>query len=155
MLELLLQDAQFTADEKSIKLIPSAPESCPLFADSQLLASAISNVLGNAVKYSPEGSQIQVKLSAENNRCTLTISDSGPGVPPEALKQLFEPFYRVAEARDRQTGGTGLGLAIAKQAVLAHQGEITAANNDSGGLRVTIQLPLNNNAAKQTDAPTA
>ncbi|HMV50863.1 MAG TPA: ATP-binding protein, partial [Blastocatellia bacterium] len=58
------------------------------------------------------------------------------------LKQLFEPFYRVAEARDRQTGGIGLGLAITKSAVLLHGGQISAANADGGGLLVTLSLPL-------------
>ncbi|WDE04985.1 HAMP domain-containing protein [Thalassomonas viridans] len=144
LLDILIQDAQFTADEKSIKVIITSMENCQLRADSQLIASAVNNVLGNAVKYSPQGSRIEVALKHRGNNCLLSIADAGPGVPRHTLEQLFEPFYRVTEARDRQTGGTGLGLAIAKQAVLAHQGNITAHNNDSGGLTVTIQLPLDN-----------
>ena len=153
LLEILIQDAQFTADEKSIKLSAEIAQDSQLMADSQLLASAVGNVLGNAVKYSPEGSQIKVTLSHQGSDCILSVADAGPGVPEHTLEQLFEPFYRVTGARDRQTGGTGLGLAIAKQAVLAHQGKITAKNNDSGGLTVTIQLPLKNNQSEQTDAP--
>lgn len=151
LLDILLQDAQFTADEKSIKLQVETEKNSPLKADSQLIASAISNVLGNAVKYSPKGSSINVKLKHQGKSCVLSIADTGPGVPEHALEQLFDPFYRVAEARDRQTGGTGLGLAIAKQAILAHQGQISAKNNDSGGLTVTIQLPLDNFQTEQTD----
>ncbi|WP_281560904.1 ATP-binding protein [Thalassomonas sp. RHCl1] len=152
LLDILLQDAQFTADEKSIKLQLDAVKNSQLKADSQLIASAISNVLGNAVKYSPQGSNIEVTLRHQGHNAVLTIADAGPGVPEHALAQLFDPFYRVAEARDRKTGGTGLGLAIARQAVLAHRGSITAQNNDSGGLTVTIQLPLDNIQPEQTDA---
>ena len=72
----------------------------------------------------------------------LVICDNGIGVPPESLTELFTPFYRVNLARDRKTGGTGLGLAIAKQAIIAHQGNIFAKNNEINGLSVTIQLPL-------------
>ena len=72
----------------------------------------------------------------------IEIVDTGTGVPVDDLPKLFEPFYRVAQARDRATGGTGLGLAIAKQAVIAHNGIISASNNTNNGLTVTIKLPI-------------
>ena len=113
-----------------------------LMGDQNLLSSAISNVVTNAVKYSPEHSTVKLTLSIEDGLVSLVISDNGIGVPPESLPELFTPFYRVNLARDRKTGGTGLGLAIAKQAITYHQGNIFAKNNDNQGLSVTIQIPL-------------
>jgi len=118
-----------------------------LLANQKLLNSALSNVIINAIKYSPEKSEVMISMVQSiqpQESVSIIIADSGTGVPPDALEQLFQPFYRVDEARDRKSGGTGLGLAIAKQAVLAHNGDITAKNNNNGGLTVTITLPLNN-----------
>ena len=72
----------------------------------------------------------------------LRVSDSGPGVPSEALAKLFEPFYRLDDARERQTGGVGLGLAITERAVRFHGGKVAAYNRDGKGLAVEIRLPL-------------
>jgi len=142
VLSILVQDAQFLADEKAIIIEASKVPVTIMEADSQLLASAIGNILTNAVKYSDRHSTIKLGFEQASQTLTLTISDTGPGVPEAALSQLFKPFYRVAEARDRKTGGTGLGLAIAKQAIMAHKGSISAHNNLDKGLTVTIELPL-------------
>ncbi len=137
----IIHDEQFVADEKSIEIQNNSTQEIGILADQVLLASAISNVLNNAIKYGPEQSTITVGLSADKNEVTLVISDSGNGVPEQALIHLFTPFYRVNLARDRNTGGTGLGLAIAKQAIITHQGNIMAKNNSSKGLSVTIKIP--------------
>ena len=141
LIQNIINDEQFVADEKSIKIEMNDPKAIIISADQTLLTSAISNVLSNAVKYGPEQSTINVTLSSDKHNITLIISDCGEGVPEQALAQLFTPFYRVNLARDRNTGGTGLGLAIAKQAIIAHQGEIFAKNNAMKGLSVTIQIP--------------
>lgn len=144
------QDCQYLADEKQITINMHGFFSISLSADHNLLSSALSNVIINAIKYSPKQSEVKISMHKpihNQQECIeLVISDSGTGVPQATLEKLFQPFYRVDEARDRNTGGTGLGLAIAQQAVLAHNGEISAENNDSGGLSVTITLPFNNNA---------
>ena len=137
----IIKDEQFVANEKSIKIQTEFDDEISLQADQILLASAIGNVLSNAVKYSPEQSIITVNLTTDKDEVTLIISDSGNGVPEQALTHLFTPFYRVNLARDRNTGGTGLGLAIAKQAIMAHQGKIFAKNKVSKGLSVTIHIP--------------
>jgi len=156
LLNNIIKDAQFVADKKNIiiELVINIPpkKTLQISADSALLTSAISNVLINAIKYSPEGSQVKVGLENisehEEQLISLSISDQGSGVPEQAIEQLFTAFYRVNTARDRQTGGTGLGLAIAKQAIIAHDGTISAENiNDihtdkSAGLIVNIKLPL-------------
>jgi len=141
LIQNIISDEQFVADKKSIKIEVSSPNDIIISADQTLLHSAISNVLSNAVKYSPEQSIINVSLSIDEQKVTLIISDYGDGVPEQALAQLFTPFYRVNLARDRTTGGTGLGLAIAKQAIVAHQGKIIAKNNSTKGLSVIIQIP--------------
>ena len=143
LLSNIVEDEQFIANEKSILITVAPHSSIKISADSSLLSSAISNIVGNAVKYSPENSTISITLTQLKEELILTVSDAGMGVPEQAITQLFEPFYRVNTARDRQTGGTGLGLAIAKQAILAHQGCIFAKNNSaSSGLTITVTLPL-------------
>ena len=143
----IINDEQFTADQKRIKLRLHAPESININADSSLLSSAISNLLSNAIKYSDEDSTIDIKLVTHKDSVSISVSDCGCGVPQESIEQLFNAFYRVNEARDRNSGGIGLGLAIAKQAIIAHQGKIYAKNNldqqsNIKGLTVTIELPV-------------
>lgn len=143
LIELVSQDAQYLANEKSITIKTTNLQECIFDGDSQLLASAFSNVLNNAVKYSPQNSNVNIKMSLSDKHITITIIDNGHGVPESALPEMFKPFYRVADARDRGTGGTGLGLAIAKQAIVTHHGNIMATNCPGGGLAVTITLPIN------------
>jgi two-component system sensor histidine kinase CpxA len=138
----IISQEHFIANEKSITITLTSTIVVELLGDPRLLFSAISNVITNAVKYSPENSTVEVSLSVKDQRVNLVVSDNGIGVPSESLTELFTPFYRVKLARDRKTGGTGLGLAIAKQAINAHQGNIFAKNNEINGLSVTIQLPL-------------
>jgi two-component system sensor histidine kinase CpxA len=149
LLQTIIDDAQYIANEKSIIIEQELTKPCYLFADSQLLASAMQNILTNAIKYSPENTMINVSLQQSIEQLEITIKDAGMGIPEHALPELFKPFYRVSDARERTTGGTGLGLAIAQQAVMAHQGTIKAENNHSGGLTITINLPLNISDIKQ------
>jgi two-component system sensor histidine kinase CpxA len=81
-------------------------------------------------------------LNQEKKQIELTVSDQGPGVPDNMITELFSPFFRVADGRERSSGGTGLGLAIAQQAIHLHQGEIYAQNRQPNGLKVIIKLPL-------------
>ena len=113
-----------------------------------LLRSALENVVRNAVRYTTADSEVQIEIGsrvdspAAQRYATIKVRDHGPGVPPSALGDLFRPFYRVSEARDRQSGGTGLGLAITRQAIDAHAGRVSAANHPEGGLLVEIELAL-------------
>jgi signal transduction histidine kinase len=109
--------------------------------DQELLRRAVENVLRNAIRYSPEHGAIDVALSEHSGCATIAVRDYGPGVPAALLTQIFEPFFRVEEARNEETGGIGLGLSIAKRAVRLHRGKITAHNADPG-LRVQIAIPV-------------
>src|ERR1019366_8770195 len=107
----------------------------------ELMRRAMENVVRNAIRYSPEKSAIQVSITDTEREATIVVRDYGPGVPQDALVRIFDPFFRVEEARDLNSGGSGLGLSIAKRAVQVHHGTITA-ENASPGLRVQITIPL-------------
>jgi two-component system sensor histidine kinase CpxA len=136
-----------------------------------LLHSAIENVVRNAIRYTQEGTSVEVHLeqgvglpdtqlknagsrdlepekeelqSNDSSRpeAVVRVTDSGPGVPEDALDKLFRPFYRIDDARGRQTGGVGLGLAITDRAVRLHGGTIRVSNRPQGGLMVEIRIPL-------------
>lgn len=108
----------------------------------ELLHSAFDNVIRNAVHYTAPGSVVDVNLATDDDGVKVTVRDRGPGIGSNELERVFEPFYRVEEARDRSSGGVGLGLAIAARAVRAHGGTISAANHPEGGLVVTMRLPV-------------
>jgi len=114
--------------------------------NASLLHSAVENVVRNAIRYTQEGSSVEIELASEEGakgpEAVLRVSDSGPGVPPDALEKLFQPFYRIDDARGRLTGGVGLGLAITERAVRFHGGGVSARNRLEGGLQVEIHLPL-------------
>lgn len=145
LLTQVVNDCQYFATSKGVTIALKAQNNCVLLADSKLLSSAISNVVNNAVKYSPNDKVVTVELSQQNEQLMLSISDQGSGVPNGMIDKLFTPFFRVADARDRSSGGTGLGLAIAQQAIVFHQGEIIAQNQESSGLKVIITLPTISN----------
>ena len=133
---------QVEADAKQQRITISTAEPLQLTADSHLLARAIENVLRNAIKYSPPASVISCQLEQQYKLLSLTICDQGPGIDPDKLNAIFEPFYRVSDSRSSNTGGTGLGLAIVAQIVRQHHGEVRAYNKASGGLCIRLQLPL-------------
>jgi two-component system sensor histidine kinase CpxA len=114
--------------------------------DASLLHSAIENVVRNAIRYTHEGSTVEIHLqrlaSARGAEAVVRVTDCGDGVPPDSLEKLFQPFYRLDDARGRQTGGVGLGLAITERAVRFHGGRVAATNRAEGGLMVEIYLPL-------------
>jgi signal transduction histidine kinase len=111
--------------------------------DEDLLRRAIENVVRNAIFYTSPGTKVEVALSSPDGRSArVEIRDHGPGVPEAALAHLFEPFYRVDQARARKTGGAGVGLSICERAVRLHGGSIAARNAAPRGLVVDISLPL-------------
>ena len=108
----------------------------------ELLRRALENVVRNAIRYTPPDSTVSVQLlTSEPHGLLIRVRDHGPGVPENALDAIFQPFYRVAEARDRQSGGSGIGLAITSRTIRLHGGTVTARNHPDGGLVVEISLP--------------
>lgn len=144
LLESLIQDANYEAERRQCQVIIKAEGPQFFNGSPELLKQALENVIRNAVKYTDDSTAVEIKMNKENGNLLIEILDHGPGVPEESLDKLFEPFYRVADARDRQTGGTGIGLAIAERSIRLHGGVIAAENQPEGGLCVKISLPLNN-----------
>ncbi len=140
------EDADFEAQShnRSVRVVRS--ERCIINGNEQLLRSAIENVVRNAVRYTAEGSEVEISIRRRGDNgkeeAVIGVLDQGAGVPQAALPSIFLPFYRVADARDRNSGGTGLGLAISQRAVQLHGGSITATNSAVGGLLVEIALPI-------------
>jgi two-component system, OmpR family, sensor histidine kinase CpxA len=141
----IAQDAEFEAQSRKCHVNVTQMDDCVVMGDPSLLRSAIENVVRNGIQYTSEGTDVQIRLGCRQGttgtEAVIKISDSGPGVPDEALDKLFRPFYRIDDARGRQTGGVGLGLAITERAVRLHGGTIQASNRSEGGLMIEIRLP--------------
>ncbi len=144
LLACLVNDAAYEAKVRQCEVVLQAPTKVSFLGSQNLLAQAFENVIRNGVKYTAEGSLVSIKLWVEEEQIKVQIADAGIGVPDDALGKIFDPFFRVADARDRQSGGTGIGLAIAKQSIILHGGTISAYNQNDGGLLVDIVLPVNN-----------
>jgi len=132
MLKRLCADANYEAQEKSVRVNLQAPENLNIKVVPHLLSSAIENVLRNAVKYAPLNSEVKCVLTQDHGGVNIAIFDQGAGVSDAELEKIFEPFYRVSDAREHQQGSGGIGLAIAKRVLVLHQGSIEAFNTESG-----------------------
>lgn len=125
------------------RIVRDLPSTLPeVLGDAVLLEQVVTNVLDNAVKYAPPGSEVRLSATEDGDRVVLSVSDDGPGIPEKDRARVFDMFFRV-RAGDGQPGGTGLGLAIAKGIVDAHGGEIRAEAADAAGTgaRIVIALP--------------
>jgi two-component system sensor histidine kinase CpxA len=146
LLENIVADAQFEAQSNQRRIIITAADDCTLAVDEALLHSAIENIVRNALKYTAANTPVELTLEKQAGKVCLTIRDHGPGVAGDQLNDLFKPFVRLSEARDRDSGGYGLGLAIAERAIRLHEGQIQAHNCPDGGLAIGIELPLTTTA---------
>ncbi len=129
------------AQEKQISLtFPEKNGNLTAFLDPQRFEQVIGNLLGNALRYVPQGGKVWITANKNNGSLRITVNDNGPGIPEEDLPFIFGRFWRKDKSRSRISGGSGLGLAIAKQLVEAQGGTITARNLPEGGLQVTVAL---------------
>lgn len=137
----VVDDARFEADALHLNIVWEAPPPVLVRGERDSLASAIENVLRNALRFAPAHSAIRVRLLANASEACLEIEDRGPGVPAQDLESLFEPFYRSPSGKNTPGSGAGLGLSIAQAAIAAHKGTISARNLSPHGLSVRIELP--------------
>jgi two-component system sensor histidine kinase CpxA len=148
LLTTIARDVAIEVDARGGALALSVEPQLVTTGDPELLRSAFENVIRNAVLYGAAGTEVTVRAwrapAADGGppAIEVSVSDHGPGVPPQDLAAIFEPFFRVDAARDRTQGGEGLGLAIAARAVALHGGHIGAHNLEHGGLEVTLSLPV-------------
>jgi len=152
------EDAEFEAQARHCHVRAQIPEgNWGVRGNASLLHSAVENVVRNAIRYTQERTTVEIELVSEEgskgSEAVLRVSDSGPGVPEAALRKVFEPFYRLDDARGRQTGGVGLGLAITERAVRFHGGRVSAHNRTKGGLQVEIRLPLITGGQRNVSQP--
>jgi signal transduction histidine kinase len=139
-----LASVQSRAREKSIALHHEIdPAVDEVLGEAVLIEETITNMLFNAVKYTPEGGRVGMAVKRDNDFVQVQITDTGIGIPEEALPYIFQEFYRAENARAVERDGTGLGLAFAKQVIERHGGRIWAENNPAGGSTFTFTLPDN------------
>ena len=110
--------------------------------DPERIEQILHNLIQNAIRFTPPGGVVQITLQTGQSWVTITVHDSGPGIPPESMPFVFERFYRADPARDRTEGTTGLGLSIARKLAEVHHGSLTAQNHPDGGALFTLKLPV-------------
>jgi signal transduction histidine kinase len=141
IIDEVIRDCAVEAEIRGCLIAVNGQLADEVLGNRELLRRAVENVLRNGIRYSPEQATIDVSITEDGRDANIEVRDYGPGVPEDALTRIFDPFFRVEEARDATGGGSGLGLSIAKRAVQVHHGTITA-ENASPGLRVRITIPL-------------
>ena len=147
MISSVVERFQISAQKKNQTIIYAPVNDVPnIMGDSDALERVIINIIGNSVKYTPEGGRIEVYSSKVYNDITIKVSDNGIGISKDNLPHIFDRFYRVDKARSRDTGGTGLGLAIAKQTIeTSFKGKIKITSEAGKGTEVSITIPVSSN----------
>jgi len=144
------------AEQAGISVVTDAvPDDLVIAGDRRQLISALSNLLDNAVKYSDAGGSVEVEAVADGDQVVISVADHGIGIPARDIERVFERFYRVDQARSRQTGGTGLGLAIVRHVVANHHGSVEVESRLGEGSRFVLHLPSIPTAANPSPRPGA
>lgn len=142
LISRVCKDFQARFAEAGISLTCHPGQNCPpCLLDPNRINQVVYNLLHNSLRHTPHGGAVEITTACNSDSVTITIQDSGEGIPEKALPHLFDRFYRSDQSRSRDKGGSGLGLAIAMQIVREHGGTLTAANHPQGGAVFTIQLP--------------
>ncbi len=140
------------ADQREIRIEVVVDGAPAVRGDRRQLVSALSNLLDNAVKFTPAGGVVVVEARVRGASVTLSVTDTGVGIPTRDLDRVFERFYRVDRARSRETGGTGLGLAIVRHVASNHGGEVTVSSREGEGSAFTLVLPLDADVDEEYEA---
>jgi len=142
LVEDILKRLSPLAEKKKVVLLYEEARLVDIDADDVKLALAISNIVENGIKYTPRGGTVKVVVDSDHQFASITIQDTGIGIPEDEQDKIFNRFYRVDKTRDRDTGGTGLGLAIARSTVLLHNGNIKLTSKPEEGSVFTMRLPI-------------
>ncbi len=153
LVSAIVRDAEFEWRRSDGQIRLTAESGFWVNGNAELLHSAIENVIRNAVRYTDEGTPVDVRIEPDDAHVRLVVRDYGPGIPAAEVGNIFRPFYRVTTARDRESGGVGLGLAIADKVIRLHHGTIRASNAAPHGLEVEIRLPRLASSAPGSDHP--
>ena len=139
-----IEEIRPQADEKSIQLELTAPESIPtILGDEARMGQVFTNLIGNAIKFTPNNGEVSVKVEADGNLLHVEVIDTGSGIPPEERQKVFDKFYQLSDISTRKQGGSGLGLSITKSIVEAHGGKLWIDDGNQGkGSNFQFVLPL-------------
>ena len=144
LIQTVIKRMQFQFDEKRVTLtINLPPHPVMLHADEDRIVQVLTNLVGNALQYTPKNGEVTISLESTGNEARFSVKDTGIGIPPDHLPHIFDRFYRVDKSRSRAHGGSGIGLTIAKHLVEAHAGKIWAESAGEGkGSTFVFTLPL-------------
>jgi len=134
---------RFNARAKKITIETDFEPLFPIRIDSELISKVLSNLIDNAIKYSPENTTVFLATRETGDRVTVTIRDEGPGIPESEIPNLFSRFYRIKNDQNYRVKGTGLGLYLSKYFIEAHQGTIEVQSKNGAGTTFTLTLPVN------------
>lgn len=137
-----IDQCQFLADSRDIEIIRGTRTDASVVGDRTHLIMAFHNLIENAINYSPDKTKVTVNTTVENSIVEITVVDQGVGIAESDIQRIFERFYRVDQARSRETGGTGLGLSIVKHVIAKHGGEVSVWSAAGVGSTFAIRLPL-------------
>jgi signal transduction histidine kinase len=143
VIESAVESQCHTIEASNCRLEVRVDAGLPLIlADAAALSHAVGNLLANAAKHGAGGGWIGVRASrSRDGEVSIEVSDQGPGIPPQEIRHIFEPFYRGRQATDAQVPGTGLGLALVKGVAEAHQGRVSVRSRRGQGAHFTLSLP--------------
>lgn len=148
MLDHLESDYRMQAEDRSIEFTVERPAKLEgVFGDREKIGLLLHNIVGNAIKYTPDGGTVTVTASQDSADWTVAVRDTGPGIAPDEQAKVFEKFYRASNAKDSDVVGTGLGLALAAEIARLHGGEITLDSVVGEGSTFTVRLPRGTQAA--------
>ena len=142
MIEDIIKRLGPIAQKEKVELIFETIRPVIAEVDETKLSLALTNVIENGIKYNHEGGTVTITLDSEPAMFTVTVEDTGIGIPEEDIPNIFERFYRVDKSHSREIGGTGLGLAIARGSILMHNGAIKAESTAGEGSRFIIKVPI-------------
>ncbi len=142
MAEDILKRLYPLAEKKNIELLYENNKNMVIEGDEVKLTLALSNLIENGIKYTPEGGTVKVIIDGDHQNCFITVQDTGIGISEEEQSKVFKRFYRVDKTRDRETGGTGLGLAITHSSVMLHNGSIKIISKENEGAAFIVRLPI-------------
>ncbi|MDE7269451.1 MAG: cell wall metabolism sensor histidine kinase WalK, partial [Acetatifactor sp.] len=142
LVELILKRLRPIARKKDVEVVFESMRPVVAEVDEVKMTLIMTNLVENSIKYNKEHGWVKVELDADHQFFTFKVSDSGIGIPEDALAHICERFYRVDKSHSREIGGTGLGLAITKSAVLLHRGTLTINSVEGEGSSFVVKIPL-------------
>ena len=145
MIEDILKRLYPLAEKKDIELLYESNKNMIIEGDDVKLTLALSNLIENGIKYTPDGGSVKVVIDGDHQNCFISVQDTGIGISEEEQGKVFKRFYRVDKTRDRETGGTGLGLAITHSSIMLHNGSIKINSKENEGATFIVRLPIKYN----------